>query len=362
LNADTIVIDPQLASIIPPLTEEEHKQLEHNLLTEGCRDPIVVWNNILIDGHHRYPICTRHNIPFQVIQKDFADARQAEEWMILNQLGRRNLNSYQRVLLTLKLKDRFSAQAQSRMQVGTKLDPTQNFVGGETRAQLGELAQVSRETLRKVEFIEANASEPIRAQARRGELSVHRAYALTSGEQRQSRSLHAHHILHSTETYEWYTPAPYIEAIHEVMGHIDLDPASSPIANRIVQATRFLTLEEDGLRYSWFGRVFLNPPYGFEAGDSNQAIWTAYLLQQYQSGATKEAILLVNATPERKWFQPLWNYPVCFTDHRIRFYRPHGEAHQPTHGNAFVYLGKRDQHFINVFCRFGTVVRRVSEA
>lgn len=162
--------------------------------------------------------------------------------------------------------------------------------------------------------------------------------------------------LQSSENNEWYTPALYIGAVREVLGAIDIDPASNEIANRIVCAKYYYTLADNGFDKSWYGRVFLNPPYGRESGESNQSLWSARLIEQYQRGITTEAILLVNAVTDRTWFQPLWDYSICFTDHRIRFYAPEGEFGQPTHGNVFVYFGSNTERFAEVFKRFGPVV------
>lgn len=94
-----IIINEELQNFITPLSKEERHQLEQNILEEGCKDPLVVWRQengfILIDGHHRYKICTRHGIPFEVIEKTFEDMNGVRIWMINNQLGRRNLVSDQ---------------------------------------------------------------------------------------------------------------------------------------------------------------------------------------------------------------------------------------------------------------------------
>jgi len=166
--------------------------------------------------------------------------------------------------------------------------------------------------------------------------------------------------LHSSLSNEWYTPALYIQAVRELLGGIDVDPASHPAANAVVRATTYYTLETNGLAHDWPGRVWLNPPYGRdEDNDSNQDVWSARLLEQYAAGITTEAVLLVNAATDRKWFQRLWAYPICFTNHRIRFIDSDGVAqNSPTNGNAFVYLGKQRDRFIRLFGAFGTVVER----
>lgn len=166
--------------------------------------------------------------------------------------------------------------------------------------------------------------------------------------------------LQMSESNEWYTPQDYIEAARRVLGAIDLDPASNPFANQTVKASRFFTIIDDGLKQQWRGRVWLNPPYGRDSGESNQAIWSARLIEEYEAGRVTEAVLLINAVTDRVWFQPLWNYPICFTDHRIKFYDPSGEAGSPTHGNALVYFGSNKQQFVDEFTRFGAVVVTVA--
>lgn len=158
---------------------------------------------------------------------------------------------------------------------------------------------------------------------------------------------------------EWYTPAEYIEAARVVMGGIDLDPASNAQANEVVQAATYFTQHDDGLTRPWPGRVWLNPPYGIEDGGSSAGLWASRLIEQYRAGITTEAILLVNAVTERRWFQPLWDFPICFTDHRIRFYTSEGTPQQPVSGNAFVYLGENIYTFAFVFLGFGPVVTRI---
>ena len=167
-------------------------------------------------------------------------------------------------------------------------------------------------------------------------------------------------VLHSSESNEWYTPQQYVDAARELMGGIDLDPATSEQANATVKAKKIYTIDDDGYAQAWKGKVWLNPPYGREEGEgSNQARWTLKLIEEYKAGRVAEAVLLVNAAPANKWFAPLWEYLVCFTDHRIRFQSPAGEANQPTHSNALVYLGKNKDGFIKHFAKFGAIVKRV---
>ena len=95
--ADDIVIDAEFAALIPPLSAEERQQLEENVVEHGgARDPLVVWASkgklTLLDGHNRYEICSRLELPFDIHEMRFANRAEAADWMDRNQLGRRNLH------------------------------------------------------------------------------------------------------------------------------------------------------------------------------------------------------------------------------------------------------------------------------
>jgi hypothetical protein len=157
-------------------------------------------------------------------------------------------------------------------------------------------------------------------------------------------------------TVEWYTPGRYIEAAREVLGGIDLDPASSELANETVQADEIFTQDEDGLVADWHGRVWLNPPYGKGTG-----LFTTKLVEEHAAGRVSAAVLLINAYGfDSGWFQPLWNHLLCFTDHRIIFTSPQRGTGGPANANLFVYLGPDAQRFAEVFSEFGAIMRRVA--
>jgi len=165
------------------------------------------------------------------------------------------------------------------------------------------------------------------------------------------------HIV-SSETEQWFTPARYIEAARLVLGTIDIDPASCELANRTVKATRFFTAADDGLRQPWNGRVFLNPPY---RRDGIQGKFVNKLILEFETGCCPEAILLVGNRTECDWFQPLYSYILCFTDHRIKFVSSTGKHDSPVNANVFAYLGPNGRRFCEVFQRFGAVLRQVAK-
>ena len=85
-------INEKLARVMPPLQEPELRLLTASLLAEGCREPLVAWNGVIVDGHNRYRICREHHIPFYITEIDFANQGEAIAWIIKNQIGRRNLS------------------------------------------------------------------------------------------------------------------------------------------------------------------------------------------------------------------------------------------------------------------------------
>ncbi len=94
-----IQISETFKNLMPSLTEEEYNNLEQSIVTEGCRDALVLWNGYLIDGHNRYEICQKHNIPFTTSEKDFDNEHDVINWIIDNQLSRRNITEDQRAYL-----------------------------------------------------------------------------------------------------------------------------------------------------------------------------------------------------------------------------------------------------------------------
>jgi len=94
-----LLIDEEFKKLIPPLSKEEFKLLEDNLLKDGCIDPICIWKGIIIDGHNRYKICQKHNLAFNVYEISFDKREEVKDWICSNQLGRRNISEETRKYL-----------------------------------------------------------------------------------------------------------------------------------------------------------------------------------------------------------------------------------------------------------------------
>ena len=172
-----IVIREEFKKLIPALTGEEFKQLEVNILSEGIRDPLVLWKGYLVDGHNRYAIATEHGLDYKTVNKDFKDCNEVKEWMILNQFGRRNLSNYQRSVLALQLEEVFSSKAKEKQkEAGGSVPQKSAEAPIETRQELAKVANVSHDTIAKVKKIEAVATPEVKAQLSTGELSINQAY------------------------------------------------------------------------------------------------------------------------------------------------------------------------------------------
>src|ERR1019366_9802307 len=102
-KGQTPQIDREFHSLIAPLQPDEHRQLEANLIAEGCRDALVVWNGILLDGHNRLEICSRLRIPYRTSKIELPDRESAKLWIEENQVGRRNLTADQRAAIAYRI-------------------------------------------------------------------------------------------------------------------------------------------------------------------------------------------------------------------------------------------------------------------
>lgn len=159
------------------------------------------------------------------------------------------------------------------------------------------------------------------------------------------------HVAYNAGNNEWYTPPEYINAAVEVMGGIDLDPATSEAANAVVGAACLFTAEDNGLLRHWQGRVWMNPPYASELVGK----FADKLALHATAGDVSEAIVLVNNATETAWFHTLAGVAsaVVFPRGRVRFWEPGGAISAPLQGQAVIYIGPSPDRFLAAFRRFG---------
>jgi len=159
------------------------------------------------------------------------------------------------------------------------------------------------------------------------------------------------HVSNNSGENEWYTPPIYIDAARRVMGAIDIDPASSELANKTVKAHIFYTAQENGLDKEWRGKLWMNPPYSGDLISKFIAKYSKHIGQEVEEG-----IVLVNNATESAWFQQLVSVSsaVVFPNSRIKFIDKNGiPSGAPLQGQAFVYSGKQVSLFLSVFSKFG---------
>lgn len=382
-----IIIDKEFQSLIPPLTAEEYDRLEESILNEGCRDAIVVWEEhkvhyddltgytdviphppVIIDGHNRYEICTRHNIPFNTVYADLSDRDEVKLWMMKNQLARRNLNDFQRIEITHKCEDAVKSKAKGRQ--GTRTDLSDiPLKSAESRDELASMAGVGHSTYEHAVTVMEEAPEPVVEAARQNSLSINAAYQVTRMEPEQQQEVVERiengekpkdvvqdvqkrpHVTNNSGCNEWYTPERYLDLAREVLSEIDLDPASCAFANETVKARLFYSEDDDGLTKPWHGRVWMNPPYSADLVSK----FADKFVDEYNDGNVTEGIVLVNNATETAWFASMVSAAtaVCFPRGRIRYQSPNRESLAPLQGQAFLYFGENGDKFLRVFSEIG---------
>jgi N6-adenosine-specific RNA methylase IME4 len=198
LIMQTIIIDPEFKALIPPLAPDELSQLEANILRDGCRDPLVLWGEILIDGHNRHEICTRNGLPFETVQIQFESRTHARIWMRNNQAGRRNLTTAWRLDLELGNKqDLLEIGKAKRVEtlkqnasVLSQNDRTESVPTVNTRVEIAKAAGVSTGQVGMAEQIIKKAPE-LWEKAKQGDVSISSAYQqirrIEKEEQREAR-------------------------------------------------------------------------------------------------------------------------------------------------------------------------------
>ena len=195
-------IDEGLKAYIDPLTADEHESLERSILAEGCRDALVVWDDLLIDGHNRYGICQKHGLPFNTVQAtQFKNMDDVHLWMIDQHLGRRSVSDFQRGVLALRKREIIAerrAAAAAAVNAAKASQPASEEAPWEgdtdpavaqalasvakvpdealdTREALARAARLSAGQVKMIETIQEKAAPEVVAAVKAGELSLNAA-------------------------------------------------------------------------------------------------------------------------------------------------------------------------------------------
>lgn len=188
-----IRINPIFKDAIPPLSDDEYKGLEESIIKHGCRDPIVLWGDTIVDGHNRYEICTKYGIKFNTVQMDFKDESHATYWIIKNQLSRRNIPPGTRIILAKKLEPMLREMAREK-QISTlkqnmedrsanvgRTDTEVNSPPIDVREEIAKAARVSHGTLSKFDAVQKERPDLI-DRIVSDEMTINKAYTLAKEE------------------------------------------------------------------------------------------------------------------------------------------------------------------------------------
>lgn len=225
--------------------------------------------------------------------------------------------------------------------------------GANPAATLPDAGKSKKEALADagVSTSEANRAENL---AKKSE-EAREAHVVKAIEAVEKRNNPTTHVANNSGENEWYTPVEYIEAAACVMGVIDLDPASCPLANVAVMAGEFYSQEDDGLSREWHGSVWMNPPYSRPLVSQ----FTAKLISEIKAQRVTAAIVLTNNFTDTGSGQDLLSTcsAVCFPGKRIKFIDSEGNASgAPLQGQMITYFGIDPEGFAREFSQFGKVL------
>lgn len=445
VEAKDLIIDDEFKNLIQPLTESEFKQLEDDVLQNGIINPVIVIrdeasnNFTIIDGHHRHQIAAKHNLPIPLKEMKFNSRDDVEFWIVKNQFARRNLSTFSKALLVLKMKPVISKRAKENQLAALKqntvdrsvnIDKTEQI---DTRAIMATMAGISTGQMAKIELIANEANDELKQSIIEGNLSISKAYeelkaakappvetpepaqvesdktfsddflkntaygrmiAESKSPERKTIAVNVQstptepqkvkvvinqpesptnqneleaenaalkdeiaelkrkaYNTQGTGNNERYTPPEIIELVKEVLGTIDLDPASCSIANETVKAAAFYSSDDDGLSKEWTGKIFLNPPY---SKDLIEKFVDKLINSQFD-----EAITLTHNCTETSWGGKLLknSTAVSFPTGRIDCKTPAGDGGSPKQGSMICYFGSNPKKFIDVFSRIGNCLK-----
>jgi ParB family chromosome partitioning protein len=368
--------------IWPLMTDDQLKALAADIDERNQLYPISLYQGDILDGRNRYLAMTRFGRTKPRYEN--VNPKSPIAFTISHNEKRRQMNDGQRSYCAALAMPFFEAEAKKRQEAtgprgkeggrGKKKPSSPNGEKGK-RKSAGHLAaddaakafNTSSRTVQRSKLIHDKGSAKLKDAVHRGALSpakaeqIIKAYPEKSKQDRQvviiAESKMVTRAKSLTGEIEWYTPRKYLDLAIAVMGSIDLDPASSELAQNHVKAGRFFTIDDDGLKQPWHGNVFLNPPYAMPFVRE----FTAKMVESFASKSIAQGILLVNNATDTEWFSlaSAACSAVCLTRGRISFLEvSDGEIvpkASPVNGQAFFYFGPDVERFAEVFSAIGNV-------
>lgn len=356
-----------LANIFPLIDGQAYQDLMADILKYGVREPVWIYEGQILDGRNRYRAALAMGVECPIQEYTGVDAT---AFVISLNLHRRHLSESQRGMVAAKL-----ANIKNGGFSGNQHMPSANLQTPQvSQTDAAEMLNVSTRTVAAASKVRDEAPIEVISAVEAGAVSINlasqfvalpddvkqdviEAIALQSETAKEvMREAVKNHRAIGTGENEWYTPAEYADMAREVMGSIDLDPASCEEANKAIKAHHFFTKEDDGLTKVWKGNLWINPPYSRDL----MPAFVEKLKQSFINGDVDSAILLSHNNTDTAWFHSLASVSsaICFPKKRIKFYRGE-EIAAPTNGQAFFYLGDHAGEFSDVFSEVGFIVEPV---
>jgi hypothetical protein len=263
-----IVVNEELKAYIDPLTPEEYEALERSILAEGCRDALVLWGDVLVDGHNRYGICQKHGLPFQTVQNTrFKTIEDVHLWMIDQHLGRRSISDFLRGVLALRKKDivdnrraraaaepaqpddaPFDVNTPPSAEPPTALPPPAPL---NSREAIARAARLSSNQVGMIEKIQKQAAPELVAALKSGVISINTAAAvatLPTDEQVSAASAGKDELRQAAKRVREARRKPREEADGDSDASGDQPAPQAEPLERLAQRVAELTAENEALR------------------------------------------------------------------------------------------------------------------
>ena len=334
----------ELANMFPLLEADKLASLAANIIANGLLVPIVTYQSKILDGRNRYNACLLAGVEPKF--EEFDDSAISHlNYVISQNLERRHLIESQRAMVAGNI---------AKLKHGLRQDysrQTEVSIDTSTLQDAADIMNVGRASVARAHRVQNHGIPELIEAVESGELSVSAAAEIASlPQEEQQDQISKPHIAHNSGDNEWYTPSNIITSAITVIGEIDLDPASSEVANELIKARIFYKAEEDGLSKPWKGKVWMNPPY-------SQPLVTRFcekLIYHFEKGDVPEAIALLNNATETKWFQNLAKVApaICHLEGRVTFWHPSKVSH-PLQGQVIFYLGNNPEMFTDTFSSHG---------
>ena len=177
----TPVVLPEMEQLLPPLSAEQFSSLESDILENGCYAPIIVNEDmVVIDGHNRFRVCEKHDLPYRMLVFSFTDLLEAKQWALDTQKGRRNLDKWELGKIALKLKPEIEARARANQGIRTDLsmNSPKDYSPTDTRKEMAQAVGIGEQAMGRIAQLAGNAPQVLKDALENKEVSINRGWRI----------------------------------------------------------------------------------------------------------------------------------------------------------------------------------------